>query len=136
MRDNHNDRGYIKSCVRQFRLLLDKVGRNQAQTVYNILRDHNLLEDYTATKVAILETYQVLRPYFETIYSKKPKQRYIDFNQGIDARLITDANMEKLAEIPIRPVRIAFDHWQLHEVYENAVRTAVRHGHMNLSNYI
>ena len=55
---------------------------------------------------------------------------------GIDARLITDANMRKLAEIPIRPVRIAFDHWELHEIYEKAVRTAVRNGHRNLSNYI
>ena len=58
------------------------------------------------------------------------------FNQGIDARLITDANMKKLAEIPIRPVRIAFDHWELRDAYENAVRTAVRNGHRNLSNYI
>jgi hypothetical protein len=44
--------------------------------------------------------------------------------------------MEKLFEIPIRPVRIAFDHWELHEVYERAVRTAVKHGHTNLSNYV
>ena len=136
LRSGHNDRGYIKSCVRQFRLLLDKVGRNQVQSVYDLLRDNYLLEDYTATKKAILDTYEKLRPYFETVYSQKPKQRHVDFNQGIDARLITDANMEKLAEIPIRPVRIAFDHWELHEVYEKAVRTAVRHGHTNLSNYI
>lgn len=136
MRSGHNDRGYIKSCVRQFRLLLNKVRRNQVQSVYDLLRDNYLLEDYTATKKAILDTYEKLRPYFETIYSQKPKQRHVDFNQGIDARLITDANMKKLAEIPIRPVRIAFDHWELHEVYEKAVRTAVRHGHTNLSNYI
>lgn len=112
------------------------VNGDQVQSVYDLLRDNYLLEDYTATKKAILDTYEKLRPYFETVYSQKPKQRHVDFNQGIDARLITDANMEKLAEIPIRPVRIAFDHWELHEVYEKAVRTAVRHGHTNLSNYI
>ena len=39
-------------------------------------------------------------------------------------------------EIPVRPVRIAFDHWKLHKKYENAVRIAVRHGHTNLSNYV
>lgn len=39
----------------------------------------------------------------------------MDFNQGIDSRLINDTNMEKMAEIPIRPVRIAFDHWNLHK---------------------
>lgn len=44
--------------------------------------------------------------------------------------------MAKLAEIPVKPVRIAFDHWKLHKIYERAVRTAVAAGHMNLSNYI
>ena len=37
LRSGHNDRGYIKSCVRQFRLLLDKVGRNQVQSAYDLL---------------------------------------------------------------------------------------------------
>lgn len=60
----------------------------------------------------------------------------MDFNQGIDARLITMENMEKLAEIPIKPVRIAFDHWKFHKIYEKAVRTAIQAGHTNLSNYI
>lgn len=44
--------------------------------------------------------------------------------------------MKKLAEIPVKPVRIAFDHWELHEIYEKSVRTAVRNGHISLSNYI
>ena len=68
------------------------------------------MKNYTAKKDAILETYDVVKPYFEEMYSKKrPRKRFVDFNQGIDARLITDANMRKLFEIPIRPVRIAFD---------------------------
>ena len=37
--------------------------------------------------------------------------RYIDFNQGLDARLATDKKMKKLAQINIRPLRIAFDHF-------------------------
>lgn len=41
-----------------------------------------------------------------------------------------------MAEIPVWPVRIAFDHWELHDVYERAIRTAARHGHIDLSNYI
>lgn len=71
--------------------------------------------------------------YLEGIYVA---EEYVDFNQGIDSRLITDENMAKLAEIPIRPVRIAFDHWSLRKKYEEAVRIAVKHGHTNLSNYI
>lgn len=135
LRDGYNDRAYIKSVVRQYKLLLQKYGESE-QELYDLLEEKELLEDYTAKKEAVFETYDKLKPYFEEIYKKKPRKRYVDFNQGIDSRLITDENMEKLFEIPIRPVRIAFDHWELHETYERAVRTAVRHGHNNLSNYV
>ena len=136
LRTGQNDRGYIKSCVKQYKKLIGKNGAAKMQEVYDLLKEKHLLEEHTATKAAIFETYETLKPYFEEFYANRPKHRYVDFNQGIDSRLITDENMAKLAEIPIRPVRIAFDHWSLRKEYEEAVRTAVRHGHTNLSNYI
>ena len=136
LRTGQNDRGYIKSCVKQYKKLIEKYGAAKMQEVYDLLKDKHLLEEHTATKAAILETYEMLKPYFEEFYANRPKRRYVDFNQGIDSRLITDENMAKLAEIPIRPVRIAFDHWSLRKKYEEAVRVAVKHGHTNLSNYI
>ena len=136
LRTGQNDRGYIKSCVKQYKKLIGKNGAAKMQEVYDLLKEKHLLEEHTATKAAIFETYETLKPYFEEFYANRPKRRYVDFNQGIDSRLITDENMAKLAEIPIRPVRIAFDHWSLRKEYEKAVRTAVRHGHTNLSNYI
>lgn len=137
LKSGQNDRGYIKSCVKQFKKLIEKYRQiDEIQDIYDLLRDNYLLEEYTAKKEAILATYETLKPWFEKFYANNPKKRYVDFNQGIDSRLITDKNMSKLAEVPIRPVRIAFDHWNLHEKYEKAVRTAVRHGHTNLSNYI
>ncbi|MPM10691.1 hypothetical protein SDC9_57025 [bioreactor metagenome] len=136
LRIGQNDKGYIKSAVKQFRALITKLPSNDKQIVYDLLKEHYLLEEHTATKAAILETYEELKEYFDGFYSKSPRKRYVDFNQGIDCRLITDENMAKLAEIPISPVRIAFDHWGLRKKYEEAVRTAVRHGHRNLSNYI
>lgn len=136
LRVGHNDKAYIKACVKQFRLLMKKYKGEEQQKLYNLLQDNFLLEDYTASKKCILDTYEELKPYFVELYKNRPKVRYVDFNQGIDSRLINDANMSKLAEIPVRPVRIAFDHWNLHEIYEKAVRTAAAHGHKNLSNYI
>lgn len=136
LRDGYNERAYIKTAVRQYQMLIEKSG-SKIQEIYDLLESKYLLNDYTAKKEAILETYEVVKPYFEDIYSKKrPRKRFVDFNQGIDSRLITDENMEKMFEIPIRPVRIAFDHWELHETYEKSVRTAVRHGHTSLSNYV
>jgi hypothetical protein len=70
------------------------------------------------------------------VYKKSSKIRIVDFNQGIDSRLVNDGNMKKLSEINIRPLRIAFDHWELREVYESAVRIAVRNGITHLSNYL
>lgn len=136
LRDGYNERAYIKTAVRQYQMLIEKYG-SKIQDIYDILEKKNLLLEYTAKKEAILDTYDVVKPYFEDIYSrKKPRKRFVDFNQGIDSRLINDSNMEKMFEIPIRPVRIAFDHWELHEIYEKAVRTAVKHGHTSLSNYV
>jgi hypothetical protein len=136
LRSGQNDRGYIRACVKQLKLLFQKSKGETAQEIYDLLKDHYLLEYHTAKKEELLTTYETFRPFFENFYSKNPKKRYVDFNQGIDSRLITPENMAKLAEIPIKPVRIAFDHWKLHKIYENAVRTAVAAGHRNLSNYI
>lgn len=136
LREGYNEKAYIKRVVREYKMLIKKMG-SKIQDIYDLLESNYLLEPYTAKKEAILETYEKVKPYFEEIYSKKrPRKRFVDFNQGIDSRLITDENMEKLFEIPIRPVRIAFDHWKLHETYEKSVRTAVEHGHSNLSNYV
>lgn len=135
IREGYNVRGYIRTVVKQYKLLIARYGE-KIQDVYNLLDKHYLLNDYTAKKEAILETYETVKPYFEEYYKGKGRIRYVDFNQGIDSRLIDDDNMEKMSEIPVRPVRIAFDHWELHKRYEAAVRTAVRHGHTNLSNYV
>ncbi|WP_027296439.1 hypothetical protein [Robinsoniella sp. KNHs210] len=135
LKDGYNDRGYIKALVKEYQTLIQKYG-SKIQFIYDLLESKYLLEESTAKKEAILETYEVVKPYFEQMYKKKALRRYVDFNQGIDARLITDENMEKLFEIAVRPVRIAFDHWKLHDIYERAVRTAVKHGHQYLSNYV
>lgn len=64
------------------------------------------------------------------------KLRYVDFNQGIDARLLDENKMKRLAEIPIRPLRIAFDKYSLKNKYVKAIRLAAKYGIKNLSNYI
>lgn len=67
---------------------------------------------------------------------RKSLVRYVDFNQGLDARLIDDYKMARLAELNIRPMRIAFDHIEQREIYERAIRLAAKHGVRDLSNYI
>ena len=69
--------------------------------------------------------------------SKKIKlTRYVDFNQGIDARLLTKEKMKLLSEIAINPIRIAFDDIKYKDTYIKKVRLAAEFGIKNLSNYL
>lgn len=62
--------------------------------------------------------------------------RYVDFNQGLDSRLLTEEKMALLSEIAIRPVRIAFDDIRFRRIYEKKVHLAAKYGLQYLSNYI
>lgn len=64
------------------------------------------------------------------------KFRYVDFNQGIDLRLLTKEKMKRLAELPIYPLRIAFDHISLKDKYIQKIKWATEFGFKRLSNYI
>jgi len=65
-------------------------------------------------------------------------QRRVDFNQGVDARILCKDRMylKELSTICIRPLRIAFDHLGLRLPYETAIRYAHEFGLTELSNYM
>jgi hypothetical protein len=65
-------------------------------------------------------------------------QRRVDFNQGVDARILCKDRkyLEQLSSICIKPLRIAFDHLGVRKQYETAVRTAREFGLTELSNYM
>lgn len=62
--------------------------------------------------------------------------RRVDFNQGVDARELTEEKMALLANTAIKPLRIAFDHISMKNIYEARVRSAAKCGLLDLSNYI
>ncbi len=69
---------------------------------------------------------------------RRPILRRVDFNQGVDARILCKDRMflQKLASICIDPLRIAFDHWGLRKPYEQAIRYSADAGLIKLSNYM
>lgn len=139
LRDSYNDRAYIRKAISIYKEIMDRLNDDNAaeKTEFYIkLEESHCLHYYTASKENILALDEYVRPLYEKTHKPTKRKRIIDFNQGIDSRLITDANMDKLSEINIFPLRIAFDHWKLKDIYEKAVRTAVRHGIKNLSNYL
>lgn len=137
LRDNYNNRAYIRKSISLYKALMKKLPEKKQGELYLLLESHDLLSVDTATRDEILAIDEIVKPLFEKMYSTaRPKMRIVDFNQGIDSRLVTDENMRKLSEICIRPLRIAFDHWELRDVYETAIRRAVNAGITELSNYL
>jgi hypothetical protein len=67
-----------------------------------------------------------------------PVLRRVDFNQGVDARILCKDPMylRQLATICLKPLRIAFDHLGVKKPYEQAVRYAAEFGLTELSNYM
>lgn len=137
LKDSYNDRAYIRKAVKIYMDIIDRLKDEEEKTeLYMMFEKNHCLYHYTATKEAILNLDEIVRPLYEKTHKPSKKKRIVDFNQGIDSRLITPKNMSKLSEVNIYPLRIAFDHWKLHDIYEESVKTAVKSGIKNLSNYL
>ena len=69
---------------------------------------------------------------------ERPVKRRVDFNQGVDARILSKSPMylREMAKVCISPLRIAFDHIGLRKPYERSVRMAADNDITSLSNYM
>ena len=69
---------------------------------------------------------------------RRPVKRRVDFNQGVDARILAKSDMflREMSTICISPLRIAFDHIGVRKVYERSVRMAADNQITSLSNYM
>ena len=68
----------------------------------------------------------------------RPVKRRVDFNQGVDARILAKSDMflRELSTVCISPLRIAFDHIGVRKVYEKSIRMAADNQITSLSNYM
>jgi hypothetical protein len=138
LRDGYNVRAYTRKIIRLYDRISYKLPETEQADFYLNREERNLLYAEVASPDAIIEFDDIARPIHEKYFKRLKRMRIIDFNQGVDARLVTDKKMEKLAEINIRPLRIAFDRYSnsMRDTYEMAIRTAVKHGITDLSNYL
>lgn len=69
---------------------------------------------------------------------RPPVLRRVDFNQGVDARILCKNEMylKEMSTICIKPLRIAFDHLGVRKQYETAIRMSHNVGLHDLSNYM
>ena len=98
----------------------------------NVLRSprfNDIIDDIIAAGFGKGATYKNPR-------TGKTVQRYVDFNQGLDALFLTEEKARRLGEIALRPARVAFDHIEDRDIYERALRLCAKNGITELSNYV
>ena len=132
----YNDRAYRKKIIEIYDKIATKLKGAEAGSFYNKREELGLLHEISVTKESVKCMDEKARELYNLKFKSRPRQRFIDFNQGIDARLVTIDKMKKLSEIAIKPLRIAFDHYEQKDIYEKAVRIAAECGINHLSNYL
>lgn len=134
-----NDRAYIRKTFKLLRELNDKrIFNEETRTkIYSLREENGLLHLETCTKENLIRTYKDFAEYFDKVYKRqRGRQRIVDFNQGVDARLFNEERVNMLAQIPIRPLRIAFDNIKTEHSYMEAIRMSAQHGIRDFSNYL
>lgn len=136
LKRKYNIRAYKRKIIKIYDLIAEKLPEEEIGDFYIERENHSLLYEETADVDDILSFDDLFRPIYEKYTKKSKRIRYIDFNQGVDARLVTEHTMKRLSEINIRPLRIAFDHYEQKDIYIRAVNLAAKYGIKDLSNYL
>lgn len=120
--------GYINSLENQ----IDAVDRLYGQMHDLVILDNNIL--------AIENVEEVLRSIkklgFEKNAVRNGRKRFVDFNQGIDIRLINPSIARLLGETAISPVRVAFDSISVEKSYRRGIEMLAKEGIKNFMTYV
>jgi radical SAM superfamily enzyme YgiQ (UPF0313 family) len=125
----------ITDQINQINQIIDKPLRDLK------LMDNNILASNKLSKI-VDELIELGYERDNKSYTRKTKKRtsrmtrYVDFNQGVDARLMTDVIFKQLSRLEVKPLRIAFDYADSEtiEIYSKAIRKAAEYEFKTLSN--
>jgi hypothetical protein len=116
---------------------------NGVERLYGAKKDLTLMDNNVVASPLFKEIIAEIRdlgfkPGAKLRRGKTLVQRRVDFNQGVDARILCKdpVYLRELSTICIKPLRIAFDHIGLRKPYEQAIRYAHEFGLYELSNYM
>lgn len=141
LRAKLNDRAYIRKGYKLLAELNESkvLKESEREEVYALREKYGLLHPETCTKKALIGSYIDFNKYYDIIKAKKRsigRNRFVDFNQGVDARLFTEEIVKLLSDIPVRPLRIAFDNIKTEKAYTKALTLSVQQGMKDFSNYL
>lgn len=115
-------------------LKLTRISTNDRQKIEEGIQIMNTQGNF-ATFAYLRENQRYLEDFFSR-YNYHTIKRYVDFNQGLDARLFTKEKAEILAHLAVRPCRIAFDDIKTKNEYLKAISLASSNGIKHFSNYL
>ena len=125
-----------RSIAKQVKAIKDRFGEKK----HLLLLDNNILasEEFPGIIAEIKSIgFKKGSKYVQKTNGRKIYiDRHVDFNQGIDVRLLTKEKMGLLSEIAVEPLRMAFDSIKYQNIYVEKIRLAAEHGIGTLSNYI
>lgn len=131
----------LKQFQEELNNIISKSTFKKHKTIYNIysswairLSRNIMLENYDfICSNSFTKYYNIIKPYYS---NRRGAMRKVDFNQGLDARLLTEEKMQILSKINIEPFRLALDDVATIPQYEEAVRLAAKYGVKSFSNYL
>jgi hypothetical protein len=135
--NGYNDRAYIRKAQALIMEFYEKLKGEESYQVYKIIFDKfHINKLLTTKKDNLLSAYEEIKYIYKKHFYPTPRQRYVDFNQGVDARLFTEEKVQLLSKINVRPLRIAFDDMKTCPEYETAIRMSAKAGMRDFSNYL
>jgi hypothetical protein len=121
--------GYLQNVPEQLRQVKEKFGERQNL----VILDNNILALDCFPEVVD----EIRNEGFERgAKFNGQRKRAVDFNQGIDARLITPDIAKLLSSICVSPVRLAFDFDGMESEYRQAVRLLADVGFIKFTTYV
>ena len=134
-----NDRAYIRksqALIAEFYQKLKPMKGDESYEVYKVMARYHIHKLATTKKENLIAAYEEIKDIYKRHQHPVPRARYVDFNQGVDARLFTEEIVEQLSRIAIRPLRIAFDDIKTFPSYNKAIRMSAAAGLKDFSNYL
>jgi hypothetical protein len=132
-----NDQAYIRKSWRLIQEFYKSLKGEDSYSVYCIIEHYHIDKLLTCTKQNLIDAYYKLKDLYSKQHERvQGKLRFVDFNQGVDARLFTQEKVQLLSKIAIKPLRIAFDNVKTEKYYVEAIKMSVRAGLKDFSNYL
>ena len=119
---------YIKSLQTQIQDIRNSFSERQ----HLVLMDNNLL---ASTELMTIMS-DIRNAGFGVGAKRNGRRRTVDFNQGIDARLIDEKVARELSSISLSPVRLALDNDAMIGPYQKAIEEMAKVGFTEFTNYV